>query len=381
MLRLAQTSYGTTPDEQAVVVDVYDAAPDSPTNNFRKSIPNKKGSLLKGIGKATGSSKGLPNLLNKGSLFSKDGKLSGIVKGLTKAYSSEGKLGSKALAGVLAEATGVPLNSMMTNPTQFAASAAKALGFGNTSLGKDLDAIAKGVGLNDYTQLVLDKDKNIFAMYKDLEKTVKGFKDVDSLSDLSNLVGKLSGDNGLLKFFNLSEFVDGVKVANRLFQEYNLPSVVDKYIEKLETKKQKKAAYLELLKDTRISNDLDFINGALDNVGSGTILTQSPNIIQEILSGYTGVGEYSEPENLKSFDYLNNTLKRIDATWWLSKDIGDGQAFDLNLFKSLSRYVKACFVANDKYMVPTMIAEQYSTESDFNSQLIQNYPWAVINTA
>lgn len=380
MLKIAPTSYGSTPDESAVVVDVYDAAPESPTNNFKKSIPNKKGGLLKGLGKVTGANKGLPSLLNKGSLFAKEGKLSGLVKTLTKAYSSEGKIGSKALAGALAEATGVPLNSMMSNPTQFAVSASKALGFGNTLIGRNLDAIAKGVGLTDYTQMVLDKDKSIFAMYKDLETTVKGFKDIDSLSDLSNLVGKLSGDNGLLKFFNLSEVVDGIKVANSLFQEYNLPSVVDKYIEKLETKKQKKAAYMELLKDIRISNDLSFINGALDNVGAGTILTQSPNIIQEILSGYNGVGDYSSPETEASFNYLNDTLKRIDANWWLSKDINDGQAYDLSLFRSLSRYVKSCFLANEKYMVPVMIGELYGSETDFRGSLTQNYPWAVIET-
>lgn len=325
---IAPTSYGTTPDNKAVTVDIYNSPPKSPINN----LP------------------GLPDLAAMNQIGGVNALAKDLLKNITKNYMQTGKiLNTKdfALKNV-SSALGVTKGGLQALGGKALDVVLKGSGFYSTGIGKVVDGIAKATTGNTLDKSVLGQYRDLTLVVGGVRKVLKDVKDVDSLTDLSTLIGKVSGDNAFLKAVNLTEIAGVVKGVNELAKEFNIPGAYDKLISKLD-KDDKKLVSALVLSGTTTFTDLTTVDSMLEHLTGSEILNANPNVVNIIVSDFGPTDEYPEASEEAGL-YLLERLEKINPNWYqVNAGSPDKWVDDLGIFQSFSVFTRDCFLMAERF--------------------------------
>lgn len=324
---IAPTSYGTTPDDKAVTVDIYNGPPKSPINN----LP------------------GLPDLNAMNQIGGVNALAKDLLKNITKNYMQTGKiLNTKdfALKNV-SSALGITKGGLQALGGKAIDVVLKGTGFYATGIGKVVDGIAKATTGNNLDKSVLGQYRDLSLMVGGVKKVIKNVKDVDSLTDLSTLIGKVSGDNAFIKALNLTEIAGVVKGVNDLAKEFNIPGAYDKLISKLDNHDKKMVSAL-VLSGTTSFTDLSTIDSMLEHLTGSEILNANPNVVNIVVSDFGPTDEYPEASDEAAL-YLMERLNKISPHWYQVKAGGDKWIDDLTVFQSFSVFTRDSFLMGEHF--------------------------------
>lgn len=341
---IAKPAFSTGPNDKAVTVDVYGTPPQQPTNTIPGVVNG--GIASQNGGKLSFSGNFVSKMLKEvAGDFTKTGKID-----LDKAYSK--------VAGVTGQTTGT-----IKSKGGFAVNEVlKTFGFYNSTVGQTLDGIAKGAGAGSFQQYVLNGGTNVKALVGGIKADLKDFRDFDSLTALSNMIGSISGDNEFIKIFNLTDTLAVFQSLNKIAVEYNIPGVMDKLIEKLDAD-DKKAVILGSTKDNNAVSDMKYLETMLDHVDGSTLLASNPLLIEDVLSSYRFDATNPVP-TLEMATKLDTLLKRINPRWmYLHSDHQPMDVYNLTLFNVCSAAARTLFLRYDMYTIPLTIASTYGKES------------------
>jgi len=185
---IAQTSFGSTPDDKAVVVDVYGTPPLQPVNNASGFTDET----------AINQVAGLNNLGT------------GILKNIAKNYIKTGKpidlsqWNKKAALDRVKKSLGVDRASLTTLGGKTLDAVLKGSGFYNTGIGKVVNGIANATTANAMNKKSLGGYRDLSVTVAGVKKFVKNVGDVESLSDLSKFLATATGDDAFIRASNLS---------------------------------------------------------------------------------------------------------------------------------------------------------------------------------
>lgn len=334
---IAPTSYGTTPDNSAVTVDVYNNPPKEPVNN----IP------------------GLPSLATLSQVGGVNEFSKGLLKNITKNYLETGKLfNDKDLAlKNIGEALNVNKGYLQSLGGKTLDILLKGSGFYSTGIGKVVDGIAQAATGNQLDQTVLGKYRDLTVLVGGVKQVIKNVKDIDSITDLSNLIAGVSGDNEYLKVLNLTGIAGVVKGVNDLAREYNLPGIYDKLIDKLDDDDKKRVSAL-VLAGTTSFKDLSTLDSMLKHLTGSEILNANPDIVNIVVSDYGPTDKYPQASKEAAL-HLHERLVQIDPHWHQVYVKDDVWIDDLSVFQNLSAYARDSFLSADMYKHQIAICQSY----------------------
>lgn len=377
--KIANTVLTTKPSDKAVAVDVYGAPPQTPTNNFKDVFGNEHSMQMNILGKKMDSKIGAKNLIsaidfalggNKNAQFyGMDGKSIGTFQNpkdrLAKTFDVS--------KGILYNYTGGHVNNLLAKS-----------GFKNTQVGKVLDGFVKSNGGDSLEKLLTGGFTNASVFINNVkrngeivQKHFNRIKDIDSLTDLSNLINDMAGDSEFLKVSNLGGLIQGLKGIADIANELGIPGVVDRVIEKqFRSDKDKKAGYLGLASNKSVLFDLTYLDSLTRNASGSAILAANPFIIRDILANFKATMEYPKPTK-ELFSKLLATLVKIDPQWDKIK-YGDSYIPNLEVFQFASDFSKECFRLAESHVTEFAVCNLYS-----NYQITQIgktlYPYLGIN--
>lgn len=379
--KIANTVLTTKPSDKAVAVDVYGSPPQNPTNNFKDVFGNEHSMQMNVLGKKADEKIRLKNLIsaidytlggNKSAQFyGFDGKSLGSFENpkdrLAKTFDVS--------KGLLYNYTGGHVNNMLSRS-----------GFKNTQLGKVLDGFVKSHGGDSLEKLLTGGYTNASLFINNVkhnadvvQRQFKRLKDIDSLTDLTNLINDMAGDSEFLKVSNLGGLIQGLKGIADVANELGIPGVVDRVIEKqFKSKKDKQAGYLGLANNQSILFDLNYLDNLTKNASSGAILAANPFIIRDILANFKPTSEYPRPTK-ELHAKLLETLVKIDPYWDKFK-YGDSYIPNLEVFQLASDFTRECFMLAESHVMEFTVCKLYYTYH-INQIGKTVYPYLGINTS
>lgn len=349
---IAPTSFGTTPDDKAVVVDIYGGPPKSPTNN----IP------------------GLPNIGALNQISGLNGMAAGLLKNITSGYIKTGKF---SLDGVNDAITSMSNNLKMNKGILKSLGGTtidillKGSGFYNTGIGKVVDGIAKVATKSPLESGVLSQYRDLTMLVGGVEKVIKNVKDVDSLTDLSKLIGSISGDNEYLKLFNLTEVAGVIKGVNDIAASFEIPGVFDKLISQMSDSDKKRVSAL-VISGTTTLGSISTIDTMMEHMSGSELLSANPYVIKMMVNEYKGEGQFSTPSK-EAADYLLERLNKITPNWY-QVYTGKGWVDDLSVFAEFNVFTRDSFLIGDYFKSQLAICGNYTPKS-FQTLAREFYPY------
>lgn len=342
---IAQTSFGTTPDDKAVVVDVYGTPPLQPVNtntgfvddgalNQVSGLNNLGASIFKSIAKnyiQTGKAIDL-------SQWNKKAALDRVKKSLGVDRASLTSLGGKTLDAVL-----------------------KGSGFYDTGIGKVVNGIANATTANAMDKKTLGGYRDLSITINGVKKFVKNVGDVESLSDLSKFLANATGDDAFIKAANLTEIAGTIKGINDLASEFQIPGVLDRLMADMDDNDKRYVSGLIAAGTTSIT-EFTTIDNFLDNLTGSELINSNPDIISVLLQNIQPTTEYPVPSE-EVATALEQRLTKISPNWWQVNVGGDQWRDNLDVFKSLSTITRDSFLIANKYRSQIAVADSYNSRS------------------
>lgn len=339
---IAPTSYGSSPDNSAVTVDIYGTPPKTPTNN----LP------------------GLPDTRALGQIGGSNSMAKGLLKNLSKNYLETGRLlndKDTALRNV-SQALGINKGNLQAMGNRALSVVLTGTGFYSTGIGKVVDGIAKATTGNTLDKNILGGYRNLSVMVGGVKKVIKDVKDVDSFTDLSNFIGKMSGDNEFIKALNLTEIAGVVKGVNDLARDLELPGVYDKLISKMSDEDKKLVSALVVSGTTRFT-DLSTIDSMLEHLTGSEILNANPNVINIVVSDFSPTAEFPTPSEEAAL-HLIQRLEKISPHWYQVKaGQADQWIDDLTVFQNFSVFTRDSFLMADRFKQQIACCQDYRSRN------------------
>lgn len=338
---IAPTSFGTTPDDKAVVVDVYGTPPLQPANNVAGLVNDG----------ALSQAQGLNNLGNT------------ILKGIAKNYIKTGKaidlsqFNKTAALERVKKSLGVDKASLATLGGKTLDAVLKGSGFYNTEIGKVVNGIANATTGNNLDKKTLGGYRDLSVTINGVKKFVKDVRDVESLSDLSKFLGKATGDDAFIKAANLTEIAGTIKGINDLAVAFEIPGVMDRLMSDLDNDDKRYVSAMIASGTTSIKT-LDTMDTLLDNLTGSELVNSNPDIVSVLLQNYSPSTEFPEPST-DAAAALILRLEKIHDKWW-QVNVGNNVWRDnLALFKNLSPMVRESFLMADMFKQQIAVADSY----------------------
>ncbi len=353
---IAQTSFGSTPDDKAVVVDVYGTPPLKPINNAMGFTDEN----------AVNQIAGLNNLGNT------------ILKGIAKNYIKTGKAidlsqwDRKAALDRVKKSLGVDKASLTTLGGKTLDAVLKGSGFYNTGIGKVVNGIANATTANAMDKKSLGGYRDLSLTINGVRKFVKNVNDVESLSDLSKFLANATGDTAFIKAANLTEIAGTIKGINDLATEFKIPGVMDRLMADMNSE-DKRYVSAFIASGTTSITELNTLDTLLDNLTGSELINSNPDIVSVVLQNFQASDEFPVPSE-EAATALETRLTRIHPNWW-QISVGDNQWRDnLEVFKSLSVMARDSFLIANKYRSQIAVADIYTSRS-FVACANSSYPF------
>lgn len=352
---IAKTTFSTSPDDKAVVVDVYGKPPLTPTNNAPGKPPT---GLLGMLTPTTAIGKEAASLLKSmADNYTKTGKVFKSPDEIIKNTADNLNISR----GILREAGGNFLNSVF-----------KFHGFYNTGIGKVVDGIARSTTGNSLEKMTASGFKDFSVTVNGVKKVIKNIEDVDSLTDLTKFLNGISPDNPFLKAVNLTEVAGVIKGVSDIAVAYNIPGAFDRLISSITDADDKKVVVGLVAAGTTNVKDLTTIDTMLDHLTGSEILSSNPDIIKLMVSGYQGGDTYSTPSSDAAMA-LKERLDRIDPHWFEYRLSNDTWSNDLDIFAVFGPFTRDSFLSAGMFTAPIAVAGEYKARS-FVTLARDNYP-------
>lgn len=351
---IAPTSFGTQPDNTAVAVDVYGQPPLKPTNNLPSvNIPGIAGN---------------EKLLNS---FGKD-----LLKGMAKNYIQTGRpidLKSEAMQKLVGSFK-ISKGDLQALGGRTLDAVLKGTGFYNTGIGKVVDGIAKNVTGNPLDNKNYMGLRDLSVMVNGARKVIKNIEDLDinSLTDLSNLIGSISGEKGFLQILNLTEVAGVLKGINDIAKAYQIPGVLDKLLEKHSGEDRKRILAL-VASGNEKSIDISSVDTMLNYMTGSELLNSNPFMIEMLLAGYGPSEQFTEPSK-EAADYLLIRLNKINPHWHEKNIGGEKWVSYLPIFSHCSLFTRSSFIIADLYKPELALTGDY-TGRTFVQHATRLYPF------
>lgn len=359
---IAPTSFGTTPDDKAVVVDVYGTPPLEPINNILGLTDSN----------AISQAKGLNNLG------------SSILKGIAKNYIQTGKpfdlsqFDKKAALERVKKSLGIDKASLTTLGGKTLDAVLKGSGFYNTEIGKVVNGIANATTGNSLDKKTLGGYRDLSVTINGVKKFVKNVKDVESLSDLSKFLASATGDDAFIKAANLTEIAGTIKGINDLATSYQIPGVMDRLMADLDDDDKRYVSAMIASGTTEVSS-FDTLDTFLDNLTGSELLNSNPDIVSVVLQNLSPTTEYPQP-SVEAAAALEERLNRIHSNWWQVNVGGDEWRDNLETFRNLSPMAKESFLMADRFKQQIAVADSYTTRN-FQTISTEVYPYIGFTSA
>ena len=334
---IASTTFGTTPDQGAVAVDIYGTPPQKPTNNIADVL--------------IGDAKKSTGIIGKGSF------VSNILKEMGSTYSKTGNIRFNDAFEKVATISGISKGALQNVRGTAIDNILQTFGVYKSPLGNTIDGIVKAVGGDSLQKTVLGGSSAIKLIVNGVESNVKGLKDLANLQGLSDIIYGMTGNDEFLKMISTDETLMLFKGINDLAREFSIPGVMDQLITKFNDR-DKKTLIIGTASDKNALYDLSYVELLGDNASSSNILATNPNIIKDIVSAFKSTIEYpiATPELCQR---LITALVKIDP-YWDSHQFGNKMVRDLAVFKACSPFTNSCFAASGLYAVERASAPFYN---------------------
>lgn len=342
---IAQTSFGTTPDDKAVVVDVYGTPPLQPVNNNTGFVDD-------------GALNQVSGLNNLGA---------GIFKSIAKNYIQTGKAidlsqwNKKAALDRVKKSLGVDRASLTSLGGKTLDAVLKGSGFYDTGIGKVVNGIANATTANAMDKKTLGGYRDLSITINGVKKFVKNVGDVESLSDLSKFLANATGDDAFIKAANLTEIAGTIKGINDLASEFHIPGVLDRLMADMDDNDKRYVSGLIASGTTSIT-EFTTIDNFLDNLTGSELINSNPDIISVLLQNFQPTTEYPVPSEEAAIA-LEQRLTKISPNWWQVNVGGDQWRDNLDVFKSLSTMTRDSFLIANKYRSQIAVADSYNSRS------------------
>lgn len=358
----AKTSFGTTPDDKAVVVDVYKEPPLTPVNTQVKSMLGSVDGFLGSISNITGKYSGIANkYLGAANKFVGKGSLGGgLVKELTTNYLQTGKLITLSKDGAIkgaAAALGIPNGDIYDVGTRTLNGVLKGTGFYASGIGELVNGISTSITGNSL-------DKNLMGGYKDVVKTVNNVhefiekvQDIDSFKDMATLLGTITGDEDYLKVFNLTEAAGVFKGLSDMATSLGITDSLDKLFNTVDNEVSRYHLSSLIASGTTNWDNLYTVDTLLDNLTGAELLNANPEVVLGILRGFDRTSEYPTASK-EAADAVMERLVKIDPRW-NEIMVSDGTYKpDLDVFLACGDFMRECFIAGGYYLTELAIVPE-----------------------
>ena len=352
--RIAETSFSTGPDNKAVTVDVYKTPPLAPTNNQPAgSVDN--------------------SILN--SLTNTENQKLGFLTGIAKRYAETGKLlaDKDLIIKNIGTVFGVTNGTVSTVSGKVMDNLLRANGFYGTGIGATVDRLSKTITGNSFSDSMKKGFSDVSLVVNNVRKDIKALEDLDfnNLTELSQAISKISGDNDFIRLLNLTEAASVVKAMNDMATQLYIPGVADRLMKDLSSEDRKTVTGLFNSSLTSVT-DLSTLDTIINNLTPEEIVNTNPDIIKLAVSGFTGGTEFYHPSK-EAADALISRLNKINPKWDSIRVGEDRYQSDLDVFRNFSSFAKDSFICAGYYSPELAIASSYSSKP-FTTVAKELYP-------
>lgn len=352
--RIAETSFSTGPDNKAVTVDVYKEPPLTPTNNQPAGSTNN--SIL-------------------GTLTNTDNQKLGFLSSIAKQYAQTGKItpDKNLIIKNIGNVFGVTNGTVGTIGGKVMDNLLRANGFYGTGIGATVDRLSKTITGNSFSDSMKKGFTDVSLVVNNVKKDIKALEDLDfnNLTELSQAISKISGDNDFVRLLNLTEAAGVVKALNDMATQMYIPGVADRLMKDLSDDDRKTVTGLFNASLTSVT-DLSTLDTLIANLTPEEITNTNPTIIKLAVGGFTGGTDFYQPSK-EAADALLDRLVKIDAKWD-SLRVAEGRyQSDLDVFRNFSGFAKDSFICAGYYLPELAIASSYSSKP-FTTVAKELYP-------
>lgn len=178
----------------------------------------------------------------------------------------------------------------------------------------------------------------------------------------TELLKTATGSSALIEFLDLEA---EAAILDHLIDQaiqLGIPQAIDIVLEKIEDDKIRRKIILNNIRSSAIWSDLDYIDKAVELVGSSGVLARVPDLIS-LITRY-----YSIPRRSKSSDYgdllgkLKSTLNGVDPSWMFTTKL-DVVVGNLEAFTEASNDCEKLFLLDENLVTSTLIGKAYKVQS------------------
>lgn len=291
---IAPTIHHTKPTDKVPGVDVYSEKRQTPINNITKFLEEKTNKLFGGLlGKIP--RKDLLEFGKKAVAVLRD------PKGELDKFKKNGK------------------DILKNVGTGFAANVLQQLGVVNNS-DETFQALLKADSKKAYLNALMQNNSTLRAIVdnEDVKKLMA--KDWKDINDLSTIMYNLTGNSELVKIVDMEGTFALLNQTVKTARMFGMPELYDSVIDQIKIEDDKAAFALQQIPQCYSTNDYYWINRSLELTNAGTILSNYPDMLEGLVSGYTRKDKTGSPVTQASdlFDLLN----RFGGDWNVTNSNG-----------------------------------------------------------
>lgn len=305
--KIAPTIHHTKPTDKVPGVDVYSEKRQTPINNITKFLEEKTNKLFGGfLGNIPRQD--LLNLGKKAIAVLRDpkGELDKFKKGGKDILKNVGVgFGARVL-----QQMGVVSNADETFNQLLKADSRKAY----------LNVLVQN---NSTLRAVVDNE--------DVKKLMA--KDWKDINDLSTIMYNLTGNNELVKIFDMEGTFALLNQTVKSARMFGMPELYDSVMDQIKLEDDKVAFALQQIPQCYSTNDYYWIDRSLELTNTGTIMSNYPDMLEGLVSGYTRKDKIGSP--VTQVSDLFNILNRFNPNWSVT-NMNGMQVKNLELYRKAS---------------------------------------------
>lgn len=355
-VNLIPTSFITEDDKKLAVVDVYTQTKEAVSNSVFKQVDTGlttattvtnevKGELVKSITAVKSITSQSPLQIALGvatGSLTKDSILGQM--GVLDKKSALEKLKSAINPNLVNDIKGNLLTGLL-----------KGVGFKG-----DSEALVKGVlglpGGKTPINVLLDANPKLKVIYNAVD-VIKTADNLDNAKGVASLLTSLTGDSELAKVLDMESQFSAMGNVMTIANFWNVPSLVDKAIDHFDDDDDKRKFAIANAPAAINSGGLYMINKITEIAGIGAVISNVPQAISRILSGYRLPAGLKEMTSIEA-QLLVDTLSSLNPNWFQYQRNGVWVS-NLEPFQVASADAIKAFKLLGLYTVEIAIAKTY----------------------
>lgn len=304
---IAPTIHHTKPTDKVPGVDVYSEKRQTPINNITKFLEEKTNKLFGGF---------LGNIPRQDLL----------------------KLGKKAIAiirdpkGELDKFKKSGKDILKNVGVGFGARVLQQMGIVNNA-DQTFEQLLKADNKKAYLNVLMQNNSTLRAIVDNDSVKKLMAKDWKDLNDLSTIIYNLTGDSELIKIFDMEGTFALLNQTVKSARMFGMPELYDSVMEQIKLEDDKLAFALQQIPQSYSTNDYYWINRSLQLTNAGTIMSNYPDMLEGLVSGYVRKDKTGSPVTQASslFDILN----QFNSNWSVTS-LNGAQVKNLELYRKAS---------------------------------------------